>query len=153
MMISLSEVAKKLNESMEANLTQEGAVLEVGPGGENWVAFGPESFDFIEGEVLFEVEVSEEARATLQVERAQLMQLLDILGKNPMLALDDGLLRAVFDKFPALANREDLIYRMQRLAAMQMQMQLAQTGQHLLRRGSRQREPQVKVELEIQQNR
>jgi hypothetical protein len=129
MMISLSEVAKKLNESMEANLTQEGAVLEVGPGGENWVAFGPESFDFIEGEVLFEVEVSEEARATLQVERAQLMQLLDILGKNPMLALDDGLLRAVFDKFPALANREDLIYRMQRLAAMQMQMQLAQTGQ------------------------
>jgi hypothetical protein len=128
MMIRLSDVAKKLNESMEGNLTKDGAVLKAGPGAEEWVTFGPESFDFIEGEVLFETEVSEMARATLQVERAQLMQLLDILGKNPLIALDDGLLRAVFDKFPALANREDLIYRMQRLAAISMQMQIAQTG-------------------------
>jgi hypothetical protein len=126
MMIILGGVAKKMGESMEANLTQDGAVLKVGPGGEQWVTFGPEAFDFVEGEVLFEVEISEMARATLQVERAQLMQLLDIIGKNPMIALDDGLLRAVFDKFPALSNREDLIYRMQRLAAMQMQMQIAQ---------------------------
>jgi hypothetical protein len=128
MMVILSEVAKKMNESMEANLTQEGAVSKIGPGGEQWVAFGPESFDFIEGEVLFEVEVSEMARATLQVERAQLMQLLDILARNPLIALDDGLLRALFDKFPALANREDLVYRMQRLAAIQMQMQMVQGG-------------------------
>jgi hypothetical protein len=128
MMIRLSDVAKKLNESMEGNLTKDGAVLKAGPGAEEWVTFGPESFDFIEGEVLFETEVSEMARATLQVERAQLMQLLDILGKNPLIALDDGLLRAVFDKFPALANREDLIYRMQRLAAISMQMQIAQAG-------------------------
>ena len=57
------------------------------------------------------------------------MQLLDILGKQPMLALDEGLLRALFDKFPALANREDLVFRMQRLAAMMMQVQIAQATQ------------------------
>lgn len=128
MMIQMGEVARKLDVSMEANLTQEGAILKAGPGGENWVAFGPEAFEFIEGEVLFETEVAEAARATLQVERAQLMQLIDILSRNPLIALDDGLLRALFEKFPALANREDLIFRMQRLAAIAMQMQVAASG-------------------------
>lgn len=152
MMILLSEVAKKLNESMEGNLTKDGAVLKAGPGGDQWVTFGPESFDFVEGEVLFETEVSEMARATLQVERAQLLQLLDILGKNPLVALDEGLLRALFDKFPALANREDLVFRMQRLAAISMQMQIAQAGGSKAQAGGKSKSGKGNSTKEVAQN-
>jgi len=124
MMDFLSQVMKKLHESMEGNLTQEGAVQYVGPAGAEWMSFGPEHFETISGEVLFNVTAEEGTRATLQVERAQLLQLLDILGKNPMLALDDVLLRALFDKFPALANNEMLIQRVQMLGQLMLRIQV-----------------------------
>ena len=125
MMVFLGDVMKKLHDSVEANLTKEGAVNDIGPGGANWVAFGPEHFEKISGEIIFNVTASEEGRMTLQVERAQLLQLLDLLGKNPMLALNETLLRAVTDLFPAIADNELLIYNMQQMAVMSMQMQLA----------------------------
>jgi len=122
----LGEATKKLHNSVEANMTQEGAVELIGPAGASWMGFGPENFDKIEGEVLFTVEVDEDTRMTLQVERSQLLQLLEILGRNPMLALDDVVLRAVVSKFPALANNELLIQRLQGLAQFMMQVQMAQ---------------------------
>lgn len=126
MMEFLSEVLRKLEFSMEANLTQEGAVELVGPRGAEWIGFGPEHFEKIAGEVFFTVEAEESYRMTLQVERAQLLQLLEILGRNPYLALDDVLLRAVFDKFPALADNELLINRVRQLALFALQAQAGQ---------------------------
>ncbi|MHC1625556.1 MAG: hypothetical protein ACXQS2_06105 [Methermicoccaceae archaeon] len=128
MMDFLGECIDKLHASLEANMTQEGAVKEIGPAGTQWVNFGPEHFDEIAGEVLFSVEVDEASRVTLQVERAQLLQLLEILGRNPMWALDDVVLRAIVEKFPALAGNELLIQRMRNLALAAVRMQMAQTA-------------------------
>ncbi len=136
MMDFLSKVVKKLHSSMEANLTQEGAIELIGPAGRKWISFGPEHFEKIYGEVIFTVEAEEASRITLQVERAQLLQLLDILGKNPMLAVDDVLLRAVFEKFPALANNELLVERVRNLAITFLRLQLAQGGQAASRKGA-----------------
>lgn len=125
----LSEVLQKLHSSMEANLTQEGAVKFIGPAGMQWMSFGPEHFDEIDGEVLFHVEAEESTRMTLQVERAQMLQLLDIIGKNPLLCLDDVLLRAVINKFPAFANNELLIARLQQLGQLMLKIQIMQEQQ------------------------
>ena len=54
------------------------------------------------------------------------MELLNILSSNPMLALDDVILRAITSKFPSLADNELLIQRLQAMAQMAMQMQMAQ---------------------------
>ncbi len=124
MMGFMGDVAKDLHNSIEANITQEGAIETIGPAGVQWVSFGPENFQAIAGEVVFTAEVQADSKMTLQVERAQMLQLIDILGKNPFLALDDVILRAVTDKFPALANNELLIQRIRQMAVMQVQMML-----------------------------
>jgi len=129
MMEFLSEIARKLHACMEANLTQEAAIEKIGPEGRKWISFGPEHFEKIAAEVIFEVKAEEATRMTLQVERAQLLQFIDIIGKNPILALDDVMLRALMNKFPALADNELLIERVQKLAqiAVMMQIQEAKT--------------------------
>jgi len=125
----LSAVTKKLHDSMEANLTQEGAVEFVGPAGAQWMSFGPEHFDEISGEVLFQTTAEEAAKVTLQVERAQMLQMLEIIARNPMLALDDVLLRAVVNKFPAFADNELLIQRLQGLGQLMLQIQVMEAQQ------------------------
>lgn len=122
----IGNVYEKLHTLIEANLTQEGAINLVGPAGSNWISFGPEHFDKIAGEVIFDVTAEEDVRNTVQVERAQLMELLNILSANPILALDDVILRAITSKFPSLADNELLIQRMQQLAMTVVQGQAAQ---------------------------
>jgi len=132
MMDFLTEVIKKLHDSMEANLTQDAAVELIGPEGAKWLSFGPEHFEKIAGEIFFKVQADEAARVTLQVERAQLLQLLDLLGKNPLLVVSEVLLRALFDKFPALGNNELLIQEVRKLGIYALRMQAlndAQAGQ------------------------
>lgn len=117
-MMFASAVAKKLNDSMEANLTQEGAVRTVGPQGVLWIPFGPQHFEQLAGQILFSVEVSPASRVTLQVERAQLLQLLDLVAKNPLLLVNEYLLRQVFEQFPALRGNDMLIYQLMQLGAL-----------------------------------
>ena len=125
MMEHMADLARTLHNTIEANITQEGSIEMIGPAGANWIGFGPEHFQKIAGEVFFTVEVQADPKMTLQVERAQMLQLLDILGKNPFLALDDVILRAVVDKFPTLANNELLIQRIRMMAQLQIMGQMA----------------------------
>jgi len=125
----ICRVTAKLHKCVEANLTQDGAIEVTGPAGAAWVFFGPEDFEKIEGEFLFEVRADEERRYTLMVERAQLLQFLDLIAKNPLLALSDTLLRATMDKFPAISGNEALVQEVRQLAIFAMQMQTIQGGQ------------------------
>ncbi|MGW8179845.1 MAG: hypothetical protein ACWGQW_13955, partial [bacterium] len=124
----IGEIVRKLHKCIEANLTMEGAVQVTGPAGAAWVFFGAEDFEAVEGEFFFEVRADEVARNTLMVERAQLLQFLDLIGKNPLLAMSETLLRALADKFPALANNEAIIQEVRMLAMFQLQMQAIQGG-------------------------
>lgn len=125
----LSKTVQKLDATLEANLTQEGAVKYTGPAGARWIPFGPEHFDKVDGEVIYKVKAEKQTKMTAQVERAQMLQLLDVLGKNPMLALSDVLLRELFDKFPAFAGNEVLIQHVQMLAMAMMGIQMGGQGQ------------------------
>jgi hypothetical protein len=127
MMSFLSEGAKKLHNTVEANLTQEGAVEMIGPYGRGFVPYGPQFFETIAGEILMEVTVDPIERQTLQVERAQVLQLLDVLAKNPWVAMDPVILRAIFSKYPALMNNEALYQSIARMAAMSFAAQNQQT--------------------------
>jgi hypothetical protein len=119
----LSGASKKLHDTMESNLTQEGAVEMIGPYGRGFVPYGPEFFETIAGEILMEVTVDPIERQTLQVERAQLMQVIDLIAKSPWIAMDPVILRAVFNKFPALMNNEALYQSIARLAQMMIGME------------------------------
>jgi len=122
----IGNIYEKLHSLVEANLTQEGAINLIGPAGSNWVSFGPEHFEKIDGEVIFDVEAERDIKINTSVERAQLMELLNILTSNPMLALDDVILRAITSKFTSLADNELLIQRLKAMAEMSMQMQVSQ---------------------------
>lgn len=128
MMRALGQAATKLHRCIEANLTQAGAIPILGPAGIEWMPFGPEMLSPIDAEVVFEVKVDSAVRETLQVERAQLLQLIDIVGKNPLIALSPVLMREVMNKFPALANNEALIAELQQIAAFAIQGQLVNKG-------------------------
>jgi hypothetical protein len=124
----ISAIVTKLHKCIEANLTMDGAVQVTGPAGESWVFFGPEDFEAIEGEFVFEVKADAQPKDTLMVERAQLLQFLEMIAKNPLLGASDTLLRAVAEKFPAVAHNEALIQEVRLLAIFQLQMNAIQGG-------------------------
>jgi hypothetical protein len=106
----------------------DGAVQITGPMGESWIYFGPEDFEAIEGEFVFEVRADAQPRDTLMVERAQLMQFLELISNNPLIGASETLLRAVASKFPAIAHNEALIQEVKLLSIFMLQMQAIQGG-------------------------
>ena len=62
------------------------------------------------------------------VERAQLMQFLEMISKNPLIGASETLLRAVASKFPAIAHNEALIQEVRLLSIFMLQMQAVQGG-------------------------
>lgn len=124
----LGEAVKKLHKCVEANLSQEGAVSVTGPLGKQWVYFQPQDFEPIAGEYLFEVKADEVARDTLALERSQMLQFVETLGRNPLMAMSPVLVRRLADKFSSLANNDELIQEVTKLAQMQLQLQFGVGG-------------------------
>ena len=122
----IGEGLEKLHLLVEANLTQEGAVSVIGPGGAEWIPFGPEEFYPLSAEILFNVQADAATRENLQVEKAQLLQFIDIIGKNPLIAVMPATMRALTKQFPALRNNEAIIYEIQQIAQFSLTQQMAQ---------------------------
>jgi hypothetical protein len=113
---------------MEANLTQEGAISVTGPAGQNWVYFGPENFEPIEGEYIFSVRAEAAQTETLMVERSQLIQFISVIMQNPLIVMAEGTLRALVQTFPVLANNELLIQELKMLGQFMVRMQAMKGG-------------------------
>lgn len=124
----LGQAFKKLHKCVEANLTQEGAVMVTGPAGQAWAYFGPENFEPIDGEFVFEVRTEESQRQTLMVERSQLIQFISVIMGNPMLMMAEGTMRALIDTFPVIARNELIIQELKMLAQFMIQMQMGGLG-------------------------
>ena len=119
----LARAFKKLHKCIEANLTQEGAVAVTGPAGQSWVYFGPENFEPIDGEFVFDVRAEESQRQTLMVERSQIIQFISVIMGNPLLTMAQGTMRALVETFPAIAGNEMIIQELAMLGQFMVRMQ------------------------------
>ena len=61
---------------------------------------------------------------TMQVEKAQMLQFMDMIGKNPALALVPSLMDSLLSKFSAIKNNEKLLQELQAYAQLMLQMQV-----------------------------
>jgi hypothetical protein len=120
--------ARNMHQLLEAQLKQEGAVRVVGPSGEYWQEYRKDSFAAINGEVMFDIDVSSMAPRNIQTERAQLMQFLQTAAQMPMIFQKPELLKAWAKKFDIYDN-----FMLQQLAeGFQEMTQMAQMNNGLL---------------------
>jgi len=125
----LTWIGRKLDQTVQANITTEQAVKVHGPQGEAWTHVRPQDYEEIRGEYAYTINVTERLPQIPEVERAQWNGFLGILASAPFLARSFQLLKETAQKF-GLEN-DPLLQELHQLA---MQMPLpgeqgaAQTG-------------------------
>jgi hypothetical protein len=112
---------KKLNDSLDANMTVPRAVMLEGSDGQAFV--GVVDRDLIAGDFDVDIDVEDMAPANSGLEAAQLLQFLQIVGQNWAIVGDEVLAREFLAKF-GLRN-ERLVQALVKQAQMQMQMAMA----------------------------
>ena len=119
--------AKKLDQLVQANISRDEAVRITGPQGEMWQAVRPDDYEDIEGEFEYTINVGATSPQLPQLERAQFLALLTLLGNFPQLMLNPQLMKRVFE----MHNVEDevIIQELMKLAQQMMSGQLPMPGQ------------------------
>jgi hypothetical protein len=89
----LIEIASKLDQLVQANITRDEAVHIVGPSGAIWQLVRTEDYGEIEGEFEYGVNVGANMPRLPQLERAQWLSFLQTLSQMPQLMLSPTLLK------------------------------------------------------------
>jgi len=124
MMESLELLIQKLHFLVQENIKTSGCVLSNENPYKEWISYGPQDFDPIDGSFTFSVIAEEVLKNTMQVEKAQMLQFMDMIGKNPALALVPSLMDSLLSKFSAIKNNEKLLQELQAYAQLMLQMQV-----------------------------
>ena len=94
-----TNIARKLDQLVQANITQDQAVKVVGPQGEYWAAVKVEDYEDIEGEYEYSVNTGATTPRLPEIERAQWIAFLNLLASAPQLALSKRLLKQMSELF------------------------------------------------------
>jgi hypothetical protein len=113
---------KKLNDSIDANMTVERAVMLEGDDGQ--VFSGLIDRDMITGDFDVEIDVEDMAPTNSAVEGAQLIQFIQTLGQNWAIVADEVLAREFLSKFGI--KNERVVQALVKQAQMQIQMMMMQ---------------------------
>lgn len=89
----LVDVARKLDQIVQANITQDQAVKIAGPMGEQWQVVRARDYDEIAGEYDYSIDVGQTTPQLPEIERAQWMAFLQLIANAPQLALSPALLK------------------------------------------------------------
>ena len=81
----ITNAAKKLDQLVQANITRDEAVKVTGPSGEIWQWIRTEDYEDIEGEYEYSVNVGATQPRLPQIERAQWLAFLQVVGNFPQL--------------------------------------------------------------------
>lgn len=87
------DLARKLDQLVQAHITREEAVKIKGPQGEAWATVTPEDYADIAGEYAYEVNVGSTIPRIPQMERSSWMAFLGLLANFPQLLLSKHLLK------------------------------------------------------------
>jgi hypothetical protein len=118
----LISIGRKLDQLVQAHITDEMAIRVTGPEGEAWVAVKTEDYTKINGEFEYNIQVGSTTPQLPEIERAQMLAFLQILvGPGMLLALEPVLFKTVAEKF----GLDDAAVE----AATRLAQKLAQAGQ------------------------
>ncbi len=93
----VSTLARKLDQLIQANLTTDEAILVTGPSGEAWEMVRQTDYQQVAGEFGYSVNTGASVPKLPQVERAQLMALLQVLGSFPHLLTSQRMMSKLFE--------------------------------------------------------
>lgn len=91
------EIAQKLDQLVQANISRDEAVRITGPQGEFWVEVKETDYEDIDGEYEYSVNVGATSPQLPQLERAQFLALLNTLATFPQLMLNKRLMKRVME--------------------------------------------------------
>lgn len=89
----VTDIGRKLDQIVEANLTKDQAVKVSGPQGEYWELVRSQDYEKINGEYEYSVNVGATTPQLPEIERAQWISFLSLLGNAPQLMISKTLLK------------------------------------------------------------
>ena len=113
----LIECFKKLDDSIDANMTVPRAVQLIGDDGQAFVGLVDRDMIACDGDIDFDVE--DMAPVDGEAEAARTIQFIQVIGQNPWIAANEAVLRGFTNKLKI--KDENLISQLPLLAQMQMQ--------------------------------
>jgi hypothetical protein len=93
----IQNVARKLDQQVEANITRDQAVRVTGPQGEFWELVRKDDYQEINGEFQYTINVGAMTPQLPEIERSQWLAFLNLLASAPQLALSKQLLKHMAD--------------------------------------------------------
>ena len=124
----LSEAGRKLDQVVQANITQAQAVkIAGGPNGEYWELVKTEDYADINGEYEYSINVGQTTPQLPEIERAQWLAFLGLIAQNPQLALSPALMKKMAELHHIYD--ENMLKEMQQIAQQIMSGQLPMPGQ------------------------
>lgn len=121
----VSELGRKLDQVVQANITREQAVkVAGGPNGEFWELVQTSDYDEIDGEYAYSINVGATTPQLPEIERAQWMAFLGLIGQAPQLAQSPALVKKMAELHHIYD--ENLVKELVQIATQQVQMQAAQ---------------------------
>jgi hypothetical protein len=125
----LGQIGRKLDQLVQANLTQEMAIKVRGTEGDVWEKVRPQDYSEIEGEFSHGVIVGSHTPQLPEIERAQALNFLSIVAQAPHIAMSPALMRYLGKLFKIHENEINLmIQELQQVFQQMQQQQAAQKG-------------------------
>lgn len=117
----VTDLAKKMDQLIQAHITRDEAVAVTGPEGEYWQMIREDDYEKINGEYEYSVNVGSTLPNLPQVERSSWMAFLGVIAQAPQLAMSKRLLK----KTAEMHHLEDdsMIDEIYNIAKQMMQMQ------------------------------
>jgi hypothetical protein len=124
----LGEIGRKLDQLVQANLTEEYAIKVTGTTGESWQRVRPQDYQDIMGEFDVTVVVGSHTPQLPEIERAQMMNMLSLLLPNlAVIGMMPQTVKLVMQTFQI--GEQQLSTILEEFAAISQQMQAGAVGQ------------------------
>jgi len=125
----LSDIAKKLDQCVQAHITQDQAVKISGVGGEeSWALIRAADYDEIAGEYQYSIATGSTTPQLPEIERAQWLAFLGIISQSPQLALSKSLLRKTAEMHH-ISPDDPLVEELHQIAKQMASGQIPMPGQ------------------------
>jgi hypothetical protein len=124
----ISGTGRKLDQIVQANITQDQAVkVAGGPNGEYWELVRAQDYGKIAGEYEYSIDVGQSTPALPEIERAQWMAFLNLIASAPQLALSPALLKKMAELHHIYD--ENMVKEIQQISQQIMSGQMPMPGQ------------------------
>src|SRR5512139_3138589 len=121
----ITETGRKLDQTVQANITKDQAVkVAGGPDGEYWELVRTTDYDDIAGQYQYSINVGATTPQLPEIERAQWMAFLGLIAQAPQLAQSPALVKKMAELHHIYD--EALVQELVKIATQQVQMQAMQ---------------------------